>query len=207
MKLERDVHLSVRKIFKIIGIPNAIVCDGAKAQVQGKTADLCRLAGTVLCQIEPYTQWINRAKRYIGLFKDGIQKTMKETNCPLVLWDYCMEHKAKVNNVTAKDLFQLEGQTPHYSVTGEEADISNLCQFAFYDWCYFRDNTAKFPFPTSVLGRVLGPSDSAGNNMAQNILTVNGRVVPRQTCRPLTDDEISSDTEKNKRNAFDKARR
>ena len=204
LRKESDIHLAVKLFFKTIGVPDAIICDNAKAQVQGETEKLCRLAGTVIRQIEPHTQWSNRAELYVGLFKNGVRNTMKETNCPMVLWDYCAEHKAKVNNVTAKDLFQLNGQTPHYTVTGEEGDISNLCQFAFYDWCYFRDTAAKFPFPAQILGRVLGPSD-AGNKMSQWCIRADGIVLPRQTCRPLTDEELNSDIEKNKRNAFDMA--
>ena len=56
---------------------------------------------------------------------------MKISDCPIVFWDYYIERRARVNIMTVKNLFQLEGQTPHFTVTGEEADISNLCQF---DW-------------------------------------------------------------------------
>ena len=169
----------------------------------GKTQELCRLAGTLIRQIEPHSPWANRAELYVGLFKKGIGNSLKSTDCPMVLWDYCVERNAKVNNVTAKDLFQLKGQTPHFSVTGEMGDISALCQFDFYDWCYFRDSAQKFPFPQQVLGRVLGPSDNVGNGMTQWILRADGKVLPRQTCRPLTAEELGSDTEKVKRDAFD----
>ena len=29
--------------------------------------------------------------------------------------------------------------------TGDEGDISNLCQYGWYEWYYFRDQTAAFP--------------------------------------------------------------
>ena len=114
-------------------------------------------------------------------------------------------HKAKVNNVTAKSLFQLHGVTPHELVFNEQPDISNLCQFAFYDWCYYRKQTGKFPYLTEMLGRVLGPSDGRGNEMSQWILRVDGIVIPRQTVRPLTQSELDSPVEKTKRKAFDEA--
>ena len=203
MKTESDIHKVVKLFFKAVGVPDAFICDNAKAQTQGETEKICQLAGTIIRQIEPHTQWSNRAELYIGLFKNGVRNTMKTTNCPLVLWDYCAEHQAKVNNVTAKDLFQLQGQTPHFTVTGEEGDISNLCQFSFYDWCYYRDSAAKFLFLSTILGRVLGPSE-IGNKMSQWILRADGVILARQTCRPLTNDELMSDTEKNKREAFDR---
>ena len=48
--------------------------------------------------------------------------------------------------------------------------ISNLCQYGWYEWCYFRDQTTAFPNNKEVLGRVFGPARGAGNEMAQWIL-------------------------------------
>ena len=51
---------------------------------------------------------------------------MKEADSPMQLWDYCLERRARINNLTATPLFSLHGQTPHFSVTAEEGDISNF---------------------------------------------------------------------------------
>ena len=103
---------------------------------------------------------------------------MKKSDCPLVFWDYCFECCTHINNLTAWDLFQLEGRNAHFSVTGEEGDISNLHQFDWYDWCYYREQKEQFPYNREVLGRVLGPAHGKGNEMAQWILKSNGKVVP-----------------------------
>ena len=92
---------------------------------------------------------------------------MKYSNCPLVFCDYFSERRARINNLTAKNLFQLEGQTPHFTVTDEEGDISNLCQFDWYQWCYYREKKSYFPLAREVLGRVLGPAKREGNEIAQ----------------------------------------
>ena len=55
-----------------------------------------------------------------------------------------------------------------------------------------------------MLGRVLGPAHGEGNEMAQWVLKVNGNVVPRCSLRPLQTAEIYSDSEKKKRELFDK---
>ena len=164
-----------------------------------------REAGTLVKQIEPNTPWSNRAERYIGMFKQAVRDLLHETNCPMRLWDYCVEYKARINNVTARNLYQLGSMTPYQTIYQKEPDISNLCQFGFYDWCYYREETAKFPFPSQVLGRVLGPSDGVGNEMSQWILRVDGRVIARQTARPLTQDELSNPLEQARRRAFDLA--
>ena len=80
--------------------------------------------------------------------------------------------------MTAKDIFKLHGSNAYTSVTGDEGDILNLCQFGWYEWCYFRDNTNKSLFNREVLGRVLGPAKGEGNEMAQWTLKVNGKFVP-----------------------------
>ena len=76
------------------------------------------------------------------------------------------------------------------ALTGEEGDISNLCQYKWYDWCYFQDQMVAYPTPKEVLGHVLGPTLGEGNEMAQWILKVNGKVVPRWSLQPLTMTEI-----------------
>ena len=91
---------------------------------------------------------------------------MLEKDSPLIFWDYCAERRASITNMTAKDLFQLQGTTPHTATFGEEGDISNICQFGWYDWVYFRESVAAFPYPVEVLGRCLGPTKNGGNEMA-----------------------------------------
>ena len=93
--------------------------------------------------------------------------------------------------------------TPHQTVCNQEPGISNLCQFQLYERFYYREETAKFLFPSQVLGRVLGPSEKIGNEMAMWILRVDGQIIARQTARPLTDEELNSPLEKARRKVFD----
>ena len=59
--------------------------------------------------------------------------------------------------------------------------------------CFFREQ----------LGRVLGPFKNEGNEMAQAVLKENGKIVPRRTLRKLTESEIGSEVEAQKRQSFD----
>ena len=87
-------------------------------------------------------------------------------------------------------------------MAGDEGDISHICQYAWYEWCYFREQKAAFPFNKEVLGRVLGPARGNGNHMSQWILKANGQVVPRRTSRPLTVAERHSSVEAEKQATF-----
>ena len=203
MKSKSEVLQAVKQFAKEIGAPDAIICDAAGEQTSRDLRKFCLDMGTTLRVLEENTPWANKAELYIGLLKEAVRRDISESNSPLVLWDYCAERRARINNMTAKDLFQLHGQTPHATVHGEEGDISNLCQFDWYEWCHFLDKKVKFPKPRKILGRVLGPAHGVGNEMCQWILKANGRVVARRTCRPLKVEEVNSPTEQSKRRLFD----
>ena len=203
MHSKKEVLQAVKQFAKEIGAPEALVCDPAREQLSQPLRQFCSDIGTTLRALEENTPWANRAELYIGLIKEATRKDMKESDCPLVLWDYCVERRARINNLTAKNLFQLHGTNPHTATLSEEGDISNLCQYKWYEWVYFREQKEKFPFNREVLGRALGPARGEGNEMAQWILKANGKVVPRRTHRPLSVSEIHSETEKKKRETFD----
>ena len=41
----------------------------------------------------------------------------------MVLWDYCAERRARINNLAARKLFNLQGQNPYMATLGDEGDI------------------------------------------------------------------------------------
>ena len=202
MKGRKDVLQAVKQFAKEIGAPTAIITDAAPEETSSAMKKFCHDIGTTLRILEEGTPWANRAELYIGLIKEAVRKDMRESDCPLVFWDYCAERRARINNLTAKDLFQLHGSNAHTSLTNEEGDISNLSLYNWYDWCYYCEKSNQFPFNRKILGHVLGPSRGEGNEMAQWVLKANGNVVPRRTLRPLQTAELHSETEKRKRIIF-----
>jgi hypothetical protein len=202
MKSKAEVLQAVKQFAKEIGAPDAIISDAAGEQSSHNLRKFCSEIGTTLRYLEEGTPWSNKAELYIGLIKEAVRKDMKDSDCPLSFWDYCVERRARINNLTAKSLFQLHGTNAHTALLGEEGDISNLSQFKWYDWCYYREHKAAFPYPREILGRVLGPATGAGNEMSQWVLKSNGNVVPRRTVRPLRVDELHSPEELKKREIF-----
>ena len=85
----------------------------------------------------------------------------------------------------------------------EEGDISSLCQFGWYELCYYREQTAAFPHNCEVLGRVLDPAQGEGNEMDQWVLKANRKVVPRQSLQPLPIAEMHSAVENKKHDVYD----
>ena len=123
----------------------------------------------------------------------------------MVLWCYCAEREAQIMSSYTRNIYSLQGMVPQSKLTGQPTDISNLIDFGFYEWCYYRDHQTSFPFPNKLLGRCLGPARTVGKEMCQNILCNNGNVLPFRTLRRLTKEELMSTTEKAKRQEFDES--
>ena len=185
MKYRSDVLQTVKQFSKEIGAPEAIIADPSKEQKSKDLRQFLTAIGSTLRLLEENTPWANKAELYIGIIKEAVRKDMKELNCPLPLWDYCLERRVCIHNLTAKGRFNLHGSNAYTDLLSETGDISNLCTYKWYEWCYFRENKAKSPFNREILGRILGPAKGEGNEMAQWVLKANGQVVPRRTTRPL----------------------
>ena len=158
MKHKSEVLSAIKQFAKEVGAPDAIVSDMAKEQISQDVHNFCNTIGTTLRAIEEGTPWSNKAELYIKLMKEAVRKDMKESNCPLRFWDYCLERRVWIYNLTSRDHIKVHGSNPHAETFGEQEDISNLCQFRWYEWCYFHDHKAPFPHNQEILGRVLGPA-------------------------------------------------
>ena len=191
MKQKSEFKDALHLFCKEIGVPVSLVVDPSGEQTSKDVRIFCNHLGTTLRILQESTQWANRAELYIGFLKEAVRKDMRRSNSPLTLWDYCAERRELIHNLTPHDIFQTGNATPHEYQFGSQGDISNLCNYDWYDWCYYREEgTNAFPFSKEILGRVLGPSKNEGNEMAQSILTHKGTVVPRRSVRRLTDSKL-----------------
>ena len=70
---------------------------------------------------------------------------MIRTSSPKVLWDDCLELEAEIWSSTASNIFELEGEVLKTAMNGETTNITQLCEFGWYDWVYFCDNAVTYP--------------------------------------------------------------
>ena len=145
MRRKSKVFQVIKQLAKEIGAPASIIADMASEQMSQEVRKFCNGIGTTLQALEEGTPWSNKAELYIGLLKEAVRKDMRESDLPMCLWDYCVERWARINNLTAKDNFKLHGTTPHTATLAEEGNISSPCQFGWYEWYYYHEQTAAFP--------------------------------------------------------------
>lgn len=205
MANKSDAHEALSLLFARDGVPAALIMDGSKEQILGEFRKKAREAGCHVKQTEPYSPWSNAAEGCIRELKRGAARKMVKTKSPKVLWDDCLELEAYIRSNTAHDIYELKGEVPETLISGETSNITQFCDFAWYEWIYFRDTGESFPNDKEVLGRYLLPSIDVGPALTAKILKSNGQTVHRSTYRHLTDDEWKNPDEIKARADFDKA--
>ena len=88
--------------------------------------------GSTLRLLEDTTPWVNKVELYIGIIKEAVRKDIKESDCPLSLWDYFLERRVRIHNLTSKGRFNLHGSNAHTDMLNKTGDISNLCTYKWY---------------------------------------------------------------------------
>ena len=120
---------ALKKFAKDVGAPEVLISDPHPVQKSKDVKAFCNQIGNTMKILEKSTQWAICAELYIGLMKDATRKYTRAQHSQLMLWDYCAERRAMILCLTAHNLFQLQGKTPHTAPFGEKGDISTLCQF------------------------------------------------------------------------------
>jgi hypothetical protein len=90
------------------------------------------------------------------------------SSAPCVLWDHCFELHAQIRSHTALDMLSLAGDVPETMLLGDTTDISNLCQFTWYEFVWHID--PRDSLDKQKLGRCLGSSHSVGDAMCYKVL-------------------------------------
>jgi hypothetical protein len=105
-------------IFHRDGVPNVMVMDGAKAQVEGEFRRKLRDAGCHTKQTEPHTQSSNMGEGAVRELKKGVGRQMLRSECPKRFWDGCIIREAYVRSHTSLDIYGPEGQVPESNTKG-----------------------------------------------------------------------------------------
>jgi hypothetical protein len=126
MKSKSEALQAAKQFAKEIGAPDATICDHSGEQTSIALKRFCQEIGATLKVLEEGIPWANKAELCVELTKEAVRKDVKDSDCPLAFWDCCVERRARINNLTAKDLFTLHGTNAHTATFGEDGDTSNL---------------------------------------------------------------------------------
>ena len=215
MEKEQQGPSTLDILFKNEGVPDKVIGDFSKMQTRASSGKKhssgldgfkrkLREAGSSFHALEGDSQWGNAAETRVREAKRRSGRMMVRAGCPLKLWDHALEHSCRLESATAKDIYKLNGQVPETMLRGDTFDISELCQYGFYDWIKFREPGATYPDDEMPYGRYLGPIDDVGSANSAKILQGNGQVVVRSTFRGLFEEEVVDPVQVKAREAWDK---
>jgi hypothetical protein len=116
---------------------------------------------------------------------------MIRTGAPKCLCDHCIKLEGLICSCTTNDIYATGGEVPETIMKGGAADISQICEFAWYDWVMFHDtvNPIAFPDDRLTLDRYLGPATDVGLALLAKILKQNSQYACRSTLRHLMPEE------------------
>jgi hypothetical protein len=122
---------------------------------------------------------------------------------------------------TARNITELEGQTPETMIMGSTPDILKLVEFEWYQWVWFGPDTDRLPkkirpvpgkpgkisdqFLDLELGRYIGPSFEVGEGMSMKILPKVGTVAVRTSILPISQQEMDSEDHRQLRDDWSQA--
>jgi hypothetical protein len=75
---------------------------------------------------------------------------MRRTRSPKALWCYCGKWVAAIRRLTAMP--KLEDRTPTEKALGSTPDISQYCQFDWYEPVFYWEQGATFPSTGNAWG-------------------------------------------------------
>jgi hypothetical protein len=107
LKKEKEAHEALSLLFHRYGIPNVMVMDGAKAQVEGEFRRKLRDEGCHIKQTKPHTQSSNMGEGAVRELKKGAGRHMLRSGCPKRFWDDCIIREAYVRSHTSLDIYGL----------------------------------------------------------------------------------------------------
>ena len=100
----------VNQFAKEIGVLMSLILTLEGRQRERKLKTTANEIDLPLKFLEKESQWANLTESYIGLLKPEFRYDVHKSDSPIVFWDYCAERRALINNnLTAKDLFEVEG--------------------------------------------------------------------------------------------------
>ena len=114
------------------------------------------------------------------------------------MWDLGLTYRALIRCHTAQNVRGLGKEIPQTIITGDTPDISSICEFGWYDWCWYitKENEA---LEVKHLGRYLGPSFDVGEALCAKILTNTGSILDRSSYFALSEEDNNSDVVKKRK--------
>ena len=76
---------------------------------------------------------MNLCEGKICELRRGSTRKMLKWDVPKKLWEHFLDLESRIRSATTLPRFDFEHQTPEAKMHGMSADISDICEFEFYE--------------------------------------------------------------------------
>ena len=133
MKKKTESHETFSLMFKRDGVLPRMIVENSKEQSLGEFLHKCREVDCHLVNTEPCSPWQQAAETCIKKLKISSYRKLISSGAPKKLWDHCIELVALICSNTAHTAYELQVEVPETIVTYQTSDISNICEYNWYD--------------------------------------------------------------------------
>ena len=144
-KNKRQAHETLSLMFKHDGVPPCMIVENSKGKSLGEFRRKCREVDCHLVNTEPYSPWQQAYEGCIKQLKKASSRKLISSGAPKKLWYQCIELMALICSHTAHTAYELQGEVPETIMTGQTAEISNICEYDWYEWVMFLGNVTSHP--------------------------------------------------------------
>ena len=134
MKKKSEAHETLSLIFKHDGVPPRMIVENSKEQSLGELWRKCREVDCHLVNTEPYSPWQQATEGCIKQLNKASSRNLISSGAPKKLWDHYIELVVLIRSHTSHTAYELQGEVPETIMTGQTADISNICKYDWYEW-------------------------------------------------------------------------
>ena len=184
MKTDKQFVNTLEDVIRERGAMDSLLSDSAIVEISRKVKAILRNLFIRCWQSEPYKQQQNPAERRFQTVKRITNNVLDRTGAPAFTWLLCLMYVCYLLNHSYNET--VNG-IPLTLATGQQADISPLLNFTFWQKVLYRkeeDSNGNFPSDSpEVEGHWVGIFENVGHRMTYKILTAHNHVIPRSAIR------------------------
>ena len=170
IKKKSESQETLSLMFKCDGVPLRTIVENPKEQSLAEFEHNCREVDCHLVNNEPYSPWQQASGGCIKKLKKSSSRKLISSGAPKKLLDHCIELIAFIRSHTAHIAYELQDEFPETVITGQTADISNICDYDWYEWVMFLDNITSYPEDRHTLGRYIGHVIDVRSSLCYKVL-------------------------------------
>ena len=145
MSQKIEAHDTLPLMFKWDGVPSKMIVDNSKEQYLGEFISKCGEFEYNLVNSKPYLTWSQMSEGCIQELNRVSSRQYINVDFLKRMWNHCIELQALICSHIAHSNYELDCEVKKNCMTGQIADIGNICQYSWFEQVMFCDQPITYP--------------------------------------------------------------